>query len=385
MLRPTAPNNNNITYEPTVEMLLSINLELSEDAAWEAALVSRNDVNVAQYVLEKAMSAPPVCRHMLNNSCYRSDCQFSHDIKGHTCLFWLKGRCGKENCRFLHGFPEHLLEGMNKEYLPPQAIPIPVTTTNLVQHNMSTSPQPFSFLSSSLDSMGSAFGSGGAYSLPIAHQQSSPVLTSSLGNASSNTLLQHRFGLDNSNDISQDNNNGDYPAIQETTARYKYTPPSKKTIQKRSTSFASIASKGYNKSSFIGPKGETKEENNAIKYVNIPEDLRIFHRNMSSFFHIADPLQRYYEVAKSNHLDYSVIDLHFQSLKTFPTVLAAVLPDKVMPVWVVTGSGNHLPKNKHGVLENAVVRWLTEKGYEVLKGREKNGYSGALLVKGKKR
>eukprot|EP00957_Ditylum_brightwellii_P108821 8300919-Ditylum_brightwellii.AAC.1 len=138
-----------------------MNPELGEEAASEAAMVSNADVNIAQYVIDGAMSAPPICRHMLNNACYRSDCQFSHDVEGHTCLFWLRGRCGKgeDTCRFMHGFSEKLLEGIKSEFLPnyhrseekeavPFLIPPPasqstkIQTTNLVQHNMRLSQSP---------------------------------------------------------------------------------------------------------------------------------------------------------------------------------------------------------------------------------------------------
>ena len=97
-----------------VEILLSMNGEVGEGAATEAAMMANADFNVAQYIVEKALSAPPVCRHMLHDGCYRSDCQFSHDVDGHTCLFWLRGRCTKtvSGCKFLHGFHPKLMEGI---------------------------------------------------------------------------------------------------------------------------------------------------------------------------------------------------------------------------------------------------------------------------------
>jgi len=87
--------------DSTVQMLMAMNYDICEDAAYEAALVSNADVNVAQCVIDGAVAAPAVCRHMLNGGCYRSDCQFSHDVDGHTCSFWLRGRCGKGNtCKY---------------------------------------------------------------------------------------------------------------------------------------------------------------------------------------------------------------------------------------------------------------------------------------------
>eukprot|EP00591_Stephanopyxis_turris_P010642 CAMPEP_0195529172 /NCGR_PEP_ID=MMETSP0794_2-20130614/31614_1 /TAXON_ID=515487 /ORGANISM="Stephanopyxis turris, Strain CCMP 815" /LENGTH=819 /DNA_ID=CAMNT_0040660437 /DNA_START=305 /DNA_END=2764 /DNA_ORIENTATION=- len=109
----TSLQQQQLQIQSASEILLTMNVDLSEAAALEAALVSNADINVAQYLLDQATSAPPVCRHMLHNACYRSDCQFSHDVEGHTCSFWMKGRCGKgDECRFLHGFHEKLLEGM---------------------------------------------------------------------------------------------------------------------------------------------------------------------------------------------------------------------------------------------------------------------------------
>jgi len=84
-----------------------------------------------------------------------------------------------------------------------------------------------------------------------------------------------------------------------------------------------------------------------------------------------------------------VIDLHFQSTKTFAEVLEVVLPEKLASeasgVWIVTGTGHHVGTKTHqrggGVLESAVMNWLTEKGYDFLKGRDRNGHGGALYVK----
>jgi len=97
--------------EQVHHMLMSMNVDLSADVSYAAAMVAHCDVNLAQYVINTAMSAAPVCRHLLQGGCYRRDCQFSHNVEEHTCLFWMQGRCGKgQACRFLHGFSEKVVD-----------------------------------------------------------------------------------------------------------------------------------------------------------------------------------------------------------------------------------------------------------------------------------
>ena len=95
--------------DSAVQILLAMNYDVCEEAAHEAALVSKADVDVAQHVINEAV-APPVCRHLMNRGCYRSDCHYSHDVDGQTCLFYLRRRCNAnrkgEACRFMHGFSE---------------------------------------------------------------------------------------------------------------------------------------------------------------------------------------------------------------------------------------------------------------------------------------
>lgn len=433
-LQLNSPENQYLT-ESTVHILLSMNPSLSEAAAREATLVSKNDVNVAQYLLEKAMSAPPICRHMLNNACYRSDCQFSHDVEGHTCLFWLKGRCGKgDACRFLHGFSEDLLEGMvdlDKFKCNPcypavgTSLPknVPITTENLVEHNMMRRSSSFSS-SSHRDSMNSvtaagAFG-GGAYSLPIPQSlMPSPPMPTNMGRpldlASSFQQYQNstatpnkqdqRYSPNISSSITPDQKAKNIPPI------IPVSVPLQTPRQPRTSSFASIASQGYSKKkSFQAVVNEQQERNTSSflpsttmmsptfsqpspKFARIPLDLWTpdYSRD-SSMFHITDPVERYREVTQSNpHNREDVIDLHFQSLKTFPLVLNEVLDEKLKnnngEVWIVTGSGHHVNRKSHqktgGVLESAVYKWLVNQGYNILKGRDKNGHSGAVLVKEK--
>eukprot|EP00553_Chaetoceros_curvisetus_P003273 CAMPEP_0204619186 /NCGR_PEP_ID=MMETSP0717-20131115/5625_1 /ASSEMBLY_ACC=CAM_ASM_000666 /TAXON_ID=230516 /ORGANISM="Chaetoceros curvisetus" /LENGTH=433 /DNA_ID=CAMNT_0051633117 /DNA_START=282 /DNA_END=1584 /DNA_ORIENTATION=+ len=395
--------------DSAVEILLAMNYDVCREAAHESALVSNADVNVAQHVIDGALTAPPVCRHMLNGGCYRSDCQFSHDVDGHTCLFWLRGRCGKGlSCRFMHGFSEKLLDGVNVDFrkdsmsqseskkpqemfvLPPAQSqptsgtkPIAVKTANLVQHNMKTS---FS-ISSSLEkkSLISPNVGGTRSSTPISlgsqnyngtEKDENPPLSSSTGPA----LKSSSPGPANMPGLAQ--------ASQQQTKKNSAAP---------TFSFASIASKGYSqKKSFNNSApssgqsgiGKVLKESNEKKVTRrIPQNLwTSTHKRSSSAFHISDPIARYEEVSKSVQRD-DVVDLHFQSVKTFPVVLAAVLPDKLRhhgEIWVVTGSGHHVNRSSHqkggGVLETAVIEWLTSNEYSFMKGKDKNGYGGAILV-----
>jgi hypothetical protein len=105
-----------------------------------------------------------------------------------------------------------------------------------------------------------------------------------------------------------------------------------------------------------------------------------------SVFHIPDPLLRYERVQAGSRRD-DVIDLHFQSTKTFPAVLSIVLPDKLAKypqVWIVTGTGHHVGVKTHqkggGALETAVVQWLQDEGYSFARGRDRNGQGGAIYV-----
>ena len=354
---PAIPGGNlNSTFynnqvDSTVQWLMAMNFDLCEEAAYEAVLVSNADVNVAQHVVDGAISAPPVCRHMLNDGCYRSDCQFSHDVDGHTCLFWLKGRCGKHDCKFMHGFSEKLLEGVDLEALSSNMSPTiysaPIQTSNLVQHNMRAQ---FSLL---------------------------PPATGNPANSSTSVTQTLEFspGLNSSMSTSM-------------------REPSQSAPQS-SFSFASIASKGYSKQSSFGSNnmgGQSNYIQNEIKTVRIPQNLwNAFYNRSSDAFHIADPLARYREVSASTMRE-DVIDLHFQSVKTFSIVLSSVLPEKLRDldeVWIVTGTGHHVNANSHqkggGVLESAVIDWLEENGYDFSKGKDKNGHGGACLVRGRNR
>jgi len=315
-----------------VEILLSMNHELSEEAAKEAGSMAKGDINIAQYLVDAALTAKPVCRHMLHGGCYRSDCQFSHDVEGHTCLFWLRGRCGKgSSCRFLHGFNPKLLEH------------IPNNTPNAT--STQTPVQIFS---------------GDFGPLPAASAQR----TDGGGIAS--------------------------PYGMKANGVLKSTPTSIR-MNLEASSFANIASKGYSQDKFASPASVTSPKAtmpSALPTTRIPQDLWNPHENRdASFFHIPDPLERYNRVSSSVKRR-DVIDLHFQSTKTFSTVLAKILPKKLSElheIWIVTGTGHHVGSKTHqkggGALERAVTAWLVEEGYNFYRGRDRNGLGGALLVK----
>lgn len=351
--------------EATLDMLLSINPDLGEDAARMAATLGGADIDVAQFIIDGALAAPAVCRHMLNDGCYRSDCQFSHDVEGHTCLFWLRGRCGKgKSCRFLHGFSEKLLDGVNPEFVCPpvwdvQSIPVgtdawsrkgPIATQNLVKHNVAVSTQQQGFVQ---------LGGGSDASFALQFANASPF-----SNQFCHSAASWEHALQASNAV--------------VTEEKTNTP----------FSFASVASNGYGSSSFVQSQGPANSQQAKPKWVRIPQDLWNPHINRNSgAFHITHPLERYKEVNKSVSRD-DVIDLHFQSTKTFPVVLQSVLPERLRDrneVWIVTGSGHHVGRDTHqkggGALERAVLSWLESQGYVAIRGRDRNGFGGAILVR----
>ena len=357
----------NQQVQSTAEILLTMNHSLGEHAAYEAAMVSNADINVAQYVIDGAMGAAPVCRHLLNGGCYRSDCQFSHDVDGHTCLFWIRGRCNKgDECQFRHGFCAKLLEGINQEMLSGAAsgTPVvggygeyydqgPIQTGNLIQRNAAASY-----------GQGMPGGIGSYNSSPFASPNLKPAAPGRQGSDFAS------FSLSGG----------------ETSAPAPYAPaPS----SGPGVSFANIATSGYNnKASFAEPEGGSRGGVGTLtQFARIPQDLWLgSEQRDSSVFHIADPMERYAEVAKNNPRQ-DVLDLHFQSIKTFPVVLSAVLDEmlETCDVWVVTGSGHHVDKSSHqkrgGVLEEAVASWLDMHGYVYAQGRDRNGHGGAVLVK----
>lgn len=419
-------------WDSAVEMLLSMNHDLSEEAAAEAALVANTDVNIAQYIIDGALAAPAVCRHMLNDGCYRSDCQFSHDIDGHTCLFWLRGRCGKGNsCRFLHGFSAKLMEGIEP---PPDFGRHDESTYHDTTSNVNRLPkssglksEPLPIAKSSTSTTTAAATTSGAKFSPsttaTSYDRSGIMARHNTfpGPASGSMLQPTTFSL---------------PSSWETSSSSTLNPAAaERAFEKKETSFsfANIATRGYDQSSFSSPPppglggfaqavaGSSSSSSSSnlfaavaavaspspavssppttttatssssallVKTVKIPQDLWNPHINRdSSAFHIVDPMERYHHVAQSVQRA-DVIDLHFQSTKTFAAVLEKMLPEKLekqSQVWVVTGSGHHVGTKTHqkggGALESAVLTWLNQEGYEFVRGRDRNGHGGALLVK----
>lgn len=360
-------STNNIYFQQQVnscvEILLSMNQELSEEAASSAGLMANTDFNLAQHIVDSAMSAPPICRHMLHDGCYRSDCTFSHDVEGHTCLFWLRGRCGKgSSCKFFHGFHEKLLNGIDtsKYHAEQRSSKTASSPVYHRQHRLHHSSPPTSASSSTAFSSTMNSGFSGTFSPLLSHSwQTSP----SLEVASGGSLTS-------------------LPSSSSESAPF---------------SFANIASKGYGKNQFseaasspsFGSKsGPGKDQTPTVR---IPQDLWNASENRdSSLFYISDPLERYQKVATSVQRP-DVIDLHFQSIKTFSIVLETVLPLKLKKseakhrqVWIVTGTGHHVGTSTHqkggGALESALVAWLVDHNYKFARGKDKNGQGGAVLV-----
>mmetsp|Transcript_14995 Transcript_14995/g.23047 ORF Transcript_14995/g.23047 Transcript_14995/m.23047 type:complete len:613 (-) Transcript_14995:10-1848(-) len=345
--------------DSVTEILLSMNPDLSEAAAVAASSLAGGDINLAQYIIDQAMSAQPVCRHMLNDGCYRSDCQFSHDVEGHTCLFWIRGRCGKgESCRFYHGFSGRLTEGIGRHILATnhaENMNLDVATKNLLSHN------------SEANNITSGSWSPATFT-------SSPPFSVYSNNLQSSLKAE-------SSQLADD------------------MAPKFEEIQNRNSSFsfARIASAGISNDDPFIIESSNKDVSFAAtdmsssrqkqKFVKIPQNLWNHHVNRDAgAFYISDPIERYLEVSKTSGRR-NVIDLHFQSTKTFSVVLATILPEKLLEhddVWIVTGSGHHVNRNSHqkggGALESAVLAWLDAENYMHLRGRDRNGHSGAVLV-----
>lgn len=374
-------------FDSTVEILLSMNADLSDSAATEAAYLASGDINLAQFVVDSALHAPPICRHLLNDGCYRSDCHFSHDIEGHTCLFWLRGRCGKgHSCKFRHGFSEKLLEGIpswGKNECKEEAYansgnrsqPMPIPTKNLVSHNFQFGGPP------TPSSDGFLYGSHSFGSSSPAGFTSKAFSFSSTGYNSSNMSMSPA--------------NSFTPTAAAAATWEPQVATLSSSVPTSSSpsgfSFANIASKGsgsgVESSVFVG-KTTKAAAAGKTKTVKIPQDVWSPHINRNAnVFQIPDPMKRYNEVKKSVTRN-DVIDLHFQSTKTFSGVMSTVLPQKLSEhseVWIVTGTGHHVGRSTHqkggGALESALLQWLESEGYVHFRGRDRNGFGGCILVK----
>jgi hypothetical protein len=336
------------------EMLLSIYpTDISEDAALTAAAMSGQDIHLAQYILDQATRQTPICRHLLSDGCYRADCQFSHEIDTHTCLFWFKSRCSKGvNCKFLHGFAEKLMEGYDPRVAQQQQ-----------QHSFAYD-------------MGNYFQPSSTYTMqPLLPPQAIP---------------QPYGGYHPHYDASGNILSMPPPA---NSLWIPSPPPS-------ANSFASVALSGYGSHSFATSSNNSGSNGNASKSetlwlasiptTKIPQDLWNPHENRdATAFHIADPMERYFTVTANTSVPRDdVIDLHFQSLKTFGIVLDTILPEKLQKypeVWIITGTGHHVGSRTHqkggGALETAVLEYLTDLRYNCFQGRDRAGQGGAILVK----
>jgi DNA-nicking Smr family endonuclease len=320
------------------DYLQQVNPDMGSDAIFHAATMAESNVGVAQYLMECAMTAPPVCRHLLNAGCYRSDCQFSHDLEGHTCVFWVRGRCTKgAACPFLHGFNEKWMLQLEEQH----------------------------------------------------HQQQAE-------------MEQQAYQLQQEQEYPYYHDGWEHESQQQQQHATDTTG-----------TFANIASQGYNDQTCFQPVRSLDDNNQYIEEskfaigsvptMQIPQNVWNPHeRRDASAFHIADPMERYREVSRlhlesgsgrnSSATSYNrtdVIDLHFQSTKTYAIVLEQVLPEMLavepQGVWIVTGTGHHVGSKTHqkggGILETAVMGWLTEHGYDFWKGKDRNGHGGALFVK----
>jgi len=374
----------------SAEWLLNMNAAaeqpLSFDAAYAVTILSRGDVNVAQYILDQVLHHElPVCRHLLQDGkCYRADCTFSHDdIETHTCLFWLKARCSKgSECRFLHGFANKWLDQVPDEL--PQYYDYGAAMEQLMMdqeenhhEQLQSHYEPYgngAYNNSGVNG-GGTMNEYSEMNQPHHQQQqqqqqqqvpSYPLLSSSYNSTSSSTWIP--------------------------------SPPT----SGGGVSFANVAAQGYNdRQSFADSNGSYSKNNNKsssiqnapdLPTVPIPQDLWNPHENRdASAFYIADPLERYYTVTSAVPHRNDVIDLHFQSLQTFATVLDVVLPEKLQQlrsVWIVTGTGHHVGSRTHqkggGTLERSVLDYLVENyvppEYSVRRGRDRNGQGGAVLV-----
>ena len=389
-----------------VNMLLQwyVAQDLSYDAAYGATCLAENNVILAQYIISSALTQIPICKHLLNDGkCYRADCTFNHNIENHTCVFWMKSRgCSKRHsatdpCRFLHGFSSKILENV------PEPIQLQAAAASHTHNNSTITPYKNirDFYATT--------------STPTNNTEAMSVA----GN------IQHNSYYGNTNTINNPK------------------------------SFAKIASQGYNTQKSFTPSPQdvvpaTKSNNNTtsmqqmvqqLPTMLIPQTLWQAHENRdASAFYISDPLERYYSVSstpsttavssQSHHGSHNVIDLHYQSIKTFPVVLDTILPNQLaqLPppsdsggtgkhtnngghnggIWIVTGTGHHVNTQRthqkggntleHAVLEYLISNYMmphpsstndnnstviSSNRYRIYKGRDRNGKGGAIYIQRK--
>mmetsp|Transcript_6662 Transcript_6662/g.19499 ORF Transcript_6662/g.19499 Transcript_6662/m.19499 type:complete len:926 (-) Transcript_6662:3342-6119(-) len=397
--------------DSAIDILLSMNPDLCEEAAREAAIMAKADFNVAQYIIDASLSAPPICRHMLQDGCYRSDCAFSHVMDGHSCTFWMRGRCGKgASCKFKHGFSSSLLRGIKIDTAPisttpksvtgmAHTIPLPSSSSRRIPVPKGTPTSTFAnpygsplLASSAPLTCGYVPGTSNAgFSLPSSAKGgflSGPLVPSTSWQTSPQ-------GASIIRSFSTPKHDDEQPKKQQQQQEPKKTAASGSTgtatMPPGAFSFANIATKGYDQSKkFVNNpnRADGNSSSSPTSSIRIPTDLWNPHESRdASAFYIADPIERYNTVSASIKRT-DVVDLHFQSTKTFSVVLSKILPDKLTrhkQVWVVTGTGHHVGTKTHqkggGALERAAVQWLETEGYKFVRGKDRNGMGGALLVK----
>ncbi|GMI00484.1 hypothetical protein TrVE_jg11482 [Triparma verrucosa] len=117
---PALPSATQTKVNNILPYLHSLHPTISQPALQLSLTLARGNIPLASYLLDRAGSLPPICRHLLSGGCYRSDCIYSHDMSRHTCTFWLRGRCKEvdSGCKFFHGFgePGEAWEEVKEEY-----------------------------------------------------------------------------------------------------------------------------------------------------------------------------------------------------------------------------------------------------------------------------
>ena len=333
---PTHPEQQQQDFNPDddywLEYLWHYQPDVSMEAATEALHVTGHDPALALALV--SYQAPPICRHLLQHKCYRRDCQFSHDLDNHTCLFWLRGRCEKDPCPFRHGFGPGLVERLKEQTTPAQ------TTIESYEESYP------------------AVGGG----MAAATVQRTDQWTAAATSATTTTSYEDSF-----------------PDLGAT--------PSTNTTPQR-TSFANVASQGqrtFAKSS--SNRRPSQRTLTSLPRVDIPRELWLASENRDPIdFTIRDPLERFRRV--NRHGQANVMDLHYQSKQTFGAVLGELLEAKLEQngqVWIITGTGHHVGRSHQvqgGTLEQSVLQWLVDHEYQhIWRGRDRNGQGGVLLVK----
>jgi hypothetical protein len=436
--------------------------DVSHTAATVAAQLSRGNISIAQYILTCALTQVPICRQLLlndngYNKCYRADCTYNHDMTHHTCAFWLKSRgCSKrtqttttttatttsttsspDTCRFLHGFSSKILDMIPDHMIqPPPPPPKQQSQQPQVYTQMQITPyrNVRDFHAStpmSRDTVPTTHPNTGQSTKNIISHNPTSITngvwgtTGTTGNKSSFANIASR-GYNNQQSFVPlvGNNNNDQDKS--------------KTTHQRSTTNTHPQQQQV-KSTII----QQQQQQQPIANKLIPQTLWQAHENRdASAFYIVDPLERYYTVSSQqqqqpkqrsggggsrttpNDTTLHTIDLHYQSVKSFPIVLDTILPQKLASlspstsskndpqngIWIITGTGHHVNTQRThqkggGALESAVLEYLVyhycysdttledvtgerngtgvskqPQQYRIYRGRDKNGKGGAIYL-----